>query len=90
VAHKEFILVKKKFKKEFSFTYKIPDLTDKKLVGGDTDAIYLANPIDLEKYLIKRNFKIIDITGNKLIGKNKLINKVFHSWKSIALVARKI
>ncbi len=67
------------------FLYREPDLSCDRVVGKDSDAVYLANPIDLVKFLKARGFQILKIGS----GSNGF-ERSFPFWAvAVEVVARK-
>jgi len=50
------------------FRYRLPDLRKAKEIGGDTDAIYWANPFDIIVFLRTQNFDVIEKKTSILQG----------------------
>lgn len=61
------------------FIYRTPDLTKNADNGGDYDACYYANQMDLVNYLKKKDMKII----------NRDFRNLFSFWGGIGIVAKK-
>lgn len=70
------------------FTYRDPDLSERR-IGGDSDSVYLANPIDLASYLGRNGF-IIDQRAHAMSLKNKSIAAITPNFAPyMGLVAHK-
>jgi SAM-dependent methyltransferase len=83
------ILTRKKFSSKVTFLYRQPDLKDR-IIGGDADSSYLANTIDLERFLRLNGFKILRLCVG--FGKRgRFIAKVCPRYGPyVSLVAEKI
>ena len=66
---------KKRFSKKPDFLYREPDLEDR-VIGGDADSVYYANPTDLEKFFRSNGLRIIKLSVGYGI-KGKLMAKLF-------------
>ncbi|HOL93747.1 MAG TPA: class I SAM-dependent methyltransferase [bacterium] len=62
---------KKKLSPRPGFLYREPDLSERE-IGGDSDSVYLANPIDLARYLHGRGC-VIEQRGHAMSWRNKVI-----------------
>lgn len=62
---------RKKFQAGPEFLYREPDLTCRKVVGRDSDSVYLICPSDLEQFLKKRGFQILR-TGSRSLWVEQL------------------
>lgn len=73
-----------------SFIYIQPDLTHRADNGGDFDAVYLANQMDIVNYLKKRKMRIINIgfKGHHLLS--KLCGTILPNFSGIGIVAKKV
>lgn len=81
--------LKKKFSLRPEFLYREPDLTEKR-IGGDSDSVYLANPMDLAQYLHSKGCAI-DNRAHAMSWKNKFLAAITPNWAPyIGLVAHKI
>jgi hypothetical protein len=49
---------KKRLSKQPQFLYREPDI-ENRIIGGDADSVYYANPIDLEKFFRLRGLRVI-------------------------------
>ncbi|HXV27358.1 MAG TPA: class I SAM-dependent methyltransferase [bacterium] len=77
--------LKKMMQRDPEFLYREPDLTCRKVIGRDSDSVYLASPMDLEKFLRKRGFRILR-TGSE----SNWIERVFPFLSvSVEIVAQK-
>ncbi len=65
------ISLKKKCSRNPRFLYRKPDLSERH-IGGDADSVYLANPMDVARFL-KQNGCEINQVGHAMSLKNKLI-----------------
>jgi len=54
------ISLKKRFASLPNFLYRQPDLEDR-VIGGDADSVYYANPLDLERFFKNEGLKIIKL-----------------------------
>lgn len=81
-----YLSIQKMLEREPRFLYREPDLTCQKVVGRDSDAVYVANPIDLVRFLKPRGFRILRIGS----GSNGL-ERCFPFWSvAVEVVAQKI
>ncbi|MFB3787149.1 MAG: class I SAM-dependent methyltransferase [bacterium] len=79
---------KKKLSPRPRFLYREPDLSERE-IGGDSDSVYLANPIDLARYLRGRGCSI-EQRGHAMSWKNKVIVALTPNFAPyLGLVARK-
>ncbi|MDX9753751.1 MAG: class I SAM-dependent methyltransferase [bacterium] len=62
---------KKKLSLKPNFLYREPDLSERH-IGGDSDSVFLANPMDIAKYLYHKGCAI-DQRGHAMSLKNKFI-----------------
>jgi ubiquinone/menaquinone biosynthesis C-methylase UbiE len=53
--------LKKRFASQPTFLYRKPDL-EKRIIGGDADSVYYANPLDLEFFFETAGLKIIKLS----------------------------
>lgn len=77
--------LRKRFQTEPEFLYREPDLSCKKVVGRDSDSVYLISPTDLERFLRKRGFRILR-TGSRSLWVERLFPFLA---SSVEFVARK-
>ncbi len=63
--------LKKRFSWQPDFMYRQPDLSENR-IGGDADSVYLANQMDLSRYLYNKGFAI-DQLGHAMSLKNKFL-----------------
>ncbi len=54
------ISFRKRFSRQANFLYRDPDLEDR-VIGGDADSVYLASPIDLERYFTRHGCRILKL-----------------------------
>jgi len=79
---------KKKLSPRPEFIYRDPDLSGRE-IGGDADSVYLANPLDLARYLQGRGCAI-EQRGHAMSWKNKMIVALTPNFAPyLGLVARK-
>lgn len=86
-----FLLAWKYFSKNPKFLYVRPDLRENLASLSDTDMVYLANPVDLEKFLKRHGFKVASRSSIKEVnpGLAKL-ETLFYPFYSIRIAAKKI
>lgn len=78
--------VKKGLRRKPEFLYREPDLTCRRVVGRDSDSVYLACPRDFTCFLKGRGFRILR-TG----GSSTLLERLFPSLSvAVEVVAQKI
>lgn len=81
--------IAKKFALQPKFHYREPDLTERQ-IGGDSDSVYLANPMDLAHYLRWKGCAI-DNRAHAMSFKNKLVASVTPNFAPyMGLVAHKL
>lgn len=56
------LLVRKRPRREPEFLYRIPQLEDR-VIGGDNDSVYLANPVDLEQYFRGWGWRVLAVAA---------------------------
>ncbi len=67
------------------FLYRTPDLTGKKVVGAESDAVYRSSAVDFVRYFQGKGFSILRVGS-----RNNWLEKILPLWaNSIELVARK-
>jgi hypothetical protein len=49
----------KLFRKDVHFITHEPDLSESKIVGGDSDAVYYCHPVDIWKFFKNKGFRIL-------------------------------
>jgi len=69
------LLTRKRITKKIDFLYREPEL-EERVIGGDADSVYYANPIDLEKFFKFKGLKIIKLAVGYGI-KGKIMAKFF-------------
>jgi SAM-dependent methyltransferase len=80
--------LKKKFSKRIDFIYRKPSLRGGEDYG-DGDSVYLANPLDLERFFLKKGLEILSISGGGTL-RGRLGARLFpHFNNVIALAVRK-
>jgi SAM-dependent methyltransferase len=82
------LLARKRSLTEPEFVYRDPDLEDR-VIGGDADSAYLANPVDLEKRFCRRGWRVIAVAAG--VGwKGRLVARIlpYHS-PNLFVVAEK-
>jgi len=78
----------KKIARQPSFHYREPDLSERR-IGGDSDSVYLANPMDLAHYLRGKGCAILN-RAHAMSRKNKLLAAATPNFAPyMGLVARK-
>ena len=89
-GYKNLILsIKKRFSSKVTFLYRRPDL-EKASAGGDSDSVYYANPIDLERFLKAHNMQIISLCESSTL-RGRVLATFFPRFSLyISMVARKI
>lgn len=81
--------LKKKFSPRPQFIYRDPDLSESH-IGGDSDSVYLANQIDIARYLKSKDL-IIKQLAHAMSLKNKFIATLTPSWAPyMGVVAMKV
>jgi SAM-dependent methyltransferase len=81
--------LRKRFSTRLDFTYRAPDLSETKHIGGDSDSVYLATQLDLARYLQQYGCKIQQLAYGESM-KNKLAVRFTPSFAPlIGLVAKK-
>ena len=78
----------KKFIKP-SFTYVQPDLTSKADDGGDFDAVYLANQMDIVSYLKKRKLQILNMAIRESSLFSRFCSYFLPYFAGMGIVAKK-
>jgi len=73
-----------------SFIYVNPDLSSRADGGGDFDAVYLANQMDISIYLRKKGMKIINISFKGPDLFSKLCGYLLPLFSGMGIVAKKI
>jgi len=77
--------LRKRFQTEPEFLYRMPDLSCQKVVGRDSDSVYLISPTDLGRFLKKRGFQVLR-TGSRSLWIERLFPFLA---ASVEFVARK-
>ena len=81
--------LKKRFSSRVDFLYRKPDL-EKASMGGDSDSMYYANPIDLERFLRAHDMQIISLCESSTL-RGRVLAALFPRFGLyISMVARKI
>ena len=62
-----YLLLRKFLSSEVEFLYRDPDLES--AVGGDADACYLCNPVDIKRFFRKKGLKVLNYGA----GKSKIL-----------------
>jgi len=80
------LTVKKGFQRKSEFLYREPDLTCQRVVGRDSDSVYLACPQDLVLFLKGKGFRIL-----RKAGSSTWVERFFPSLSTaVEVVAQKI
>lgn len=80
------ISLKKNFQTGPEFLYRNPDLTCNRVVGRDSDSVYLACPSDLIRFLKQKGFRILRRGPSSTV-----LERLFPSWSAaVEVVAEKI
>ena len=82
------ISFEKRFTSEVNFIYRKPDL-EKASRGGDSDSVYYASPIDLERFLKAHDMQIASLCESSTL-RGRVLAKLFPRFSLyISMVARK-
>jgi len=80
--------LKKRFSSKVTFLYRKPDL-EKASAGGDSDSVYYANPIDLERFLKAHGMRIISLCESPTL-KGRIVARLFPRFHLyISMVSQK-
>ncbi len=82
------ISIKKRISRKVDFIYREPDIK-KAIAGGDSDSVYYASPIDIEKFMKINGMKIVRICESTTL-RGRIIARLFPRFGPyISIIARK-
>lgn len=82
------ISIKKRISRKIDFIYREPDLK-KAIAGGDSDSVYYASPIDIERFIKLYDMKIVSLCESITL-RGRIIAKLFPRFGPyISIIARK-